>query len=125
MSRTDRRISEWLFLLTFATYAFFHGGGGWNQNSQLDLTRAIAERHTFRVNAYLGNTGDVSFANQHVYSNKSPALSWIAAAPYAVLAAAERARGLDLGDIHVITLNAYACSLLTVALPAALIPALL
>lgn len=125
MSRTDRRISEWLFLLTFAAYAYFHGGGGWNQNSQLDLTRAIAERHTFRLDAYLGNTGDVSFAQKHVYSNKSPALSWIAAIPYAALAGIEQARGLDLEDVHVITLNAYVCTLLTVAFPAALIPALL
>lgn len=125
MSRTDRRISEWLFLVTFAAYAYFHGGGGWNQNSQLDLTRAIAERHTFIIDAYAGNSGDVSFAKNHLYSNKSPALSWIAAMPYALLASVERARGLDLDDVHIITLNAYACTLLTVALPGALIPALL
>jgi hypothetical protein len=125
MSRTDRRISEWLFLVTFAAYAYFHGGGGWNQNSQLDLTRAIAERHTFLIDAYAGNSGDVSFAKNHLYSNKSPALSWIAAMPYALLASVERAQGLDLDDVHIITLNAYACTLLTVALPGALIPALL
>jgi hypothetical protein len=125
MSHTDRRISEWLFLVTFAAYAYFHGGGGWNQNSQLDLTRAIAEHHTFLIDAYAGNSGDVSFARHHLYSNKSPALSWIAAMPYALLASVERARGLDLDDVHIITLNAYACTLLTVALPGALIPALL
>ncbi len=125
MSRTDRRISEWLFLLTFAAYAYFHAGGGWNQNSQLDLTRAIAEHHTFVIDAYAGNSGDVSFAKNHLYSNKSPGLSWIAAMPYALLVSVERARGLDVDDVHVLTLNAYACTLLTVALPAALIPALL
>src|SRR5262249_4210382 len=74
MSRTHRRISEWLFVLTFAAYAYFHGGGGWNQSSQLDLTRAIAERHTFAIDAYIGNSGDVAFKGGHIYSNKSPAL---------------------------------------------------
>ena len=125
MSHTDRRVSEWLFLLTFAVYAYFHGGGGWNQNSQIDLTRAIAERQTFAIDAYAGNTGDLSFVSGHLYTNKSPALSWIAAAPYALLNAVERARDLDVNDIRVVTLNVYLCTLLCVALPGALIPALL
>jgi hypothetical protein len=125
MSHADRRVSEWLFLLTLAVYAYFHGGGGWNQNSQLDLTRAMAERHTFAIDAYASNTGDLSFANGHVYTNKSPALSWIAAAPYALLNAVESARVIDVNDIRVVTINAYLCTLLCVALPGALIPALL
>ena len=35
---------------------YFFAGGGWNQNSQFDLTRAIVERHTFAIDAYAGNT---------------------------------------------------------------------
>src|SRR5437764_14426398 len=85
----DRRVAEWLFLLTFAVYAWFYAGAGWNQNSQFDLTRAIVERHTFAIDAYASNTGDVSFHGGHVYSNKSPALSWLAAIPYALLHAFE------------------------------------
>src|SRR5713226_8927523 len=88
MSLADRRISIWLALLTFATYAYFFAGGGWNQNAQFDLTRAIVERHTFAIDAYAGNTGDVSFANGHIYANKAPALAWLAAIPYAALHAA-------------------------------------
>lgn len=125
MSHADRRVSEWLFLLTFGVYAYFHGGGGWNQNSQLDLTRAIAERHAFAIDAYARNTGDLSFVNGHIYTNKSPALSWVAAAPFAFLNAVERARGIDVTDIFVVTVNIYLCTLLCVALPGALIPALL
>jgi hypothetical protein len=125
MSLADRRVAVWIALLTFATYAWFHAGGGWNQNSQLDLARAIAERHTFAIDAYAGNTGDLSFSNGHVYSNKSPAISWIAAAPYAVLAALERRSHIDPNNVHVVTMNAYVCTLLCVALPGALIPALL
>src|SRR5437773_1608816 len=40
MSVADRQLGFWLFLLTFVTYAYFQAGGGWNQNSQFDLTRA-------------------------------------------------------------------------------------
>src|SRR5216684_2658014 len=71
-SQADRRVAEWLFLLTFVTCAYFFAGGGWNQNSQFDLTRAIVERHTFAIDAYAANSGDVAFARGHVYSNKSP-----------------------------------------------------
>lgn len=115
----DRRIASWLALLTFATYAYFFAGGGWNQNAQFDLTRAIVERHTFAIDAYAGNTGDVSYANGHVYANKAPALSWIAALPYAALHAVESDPDAAL------TFNVYLCTLLCVALPGALIPAML
>ncbi|MGH9420224.1 MAG: hypothetical protein ACRD3J_09630, partial [Thermoanaerobaculia bacterium] len=121
----DRRIAEWLFLITFVTCAYFFAGGGWNQNSQFDLTRAIVERHTFAIDAYAGNTGDVSAWNGHLYSNKSPALSWIAAIPYAVLHAFERARGANPGDAILLEINVWLCSLLCVVLPAALIAPML
>jgi hypothetical protein len=125
LSLGDRRIASWLAILTFAVYVYSFAGGGWNQNAQFDLTRAIVERHTFAIDAYAGNSGDVSYANGHVYANKAPALAWLAAIPYAVLAPLERARGIDLSAAHVLTFNAYLCTLLTVALPGALIPAML
>ncbi len=59
-SVADRQVAVWLFLLTFFTYAYFQAGGGWNQNSQFDLTRAIVERHTFAIDGYASNTGDGS-----------------------------------------------------------------
>src|SRR6266568_7641833 len=100
MTLADRRVAEWLFLLAFATYAYFQAGGGWNQNSQFDLTRAIVERHTFAIDAYASNTGDVARSDEHTYSNKSPALSWLAAIPYAVLFAIERGVGIDPNSIE-------------------------
>lgn len=121
MSIADRQISIWLALLTFVTYAYFQAGGGWNQNSQFDLTRAIVERHTFAIDAYAGNTGDVARSGRHIYSNKSPALSWIAAIPYAILHAVER----DSSSIAAIAFNAYICTLICVALPGALIATML
>lgn len=113
MTLDDRRLASWLALLTFAAYAWFFAGGGWNQNAQFDLTRAIVERHTFAIDAYARNTGDVSFANGHVYANKAPGLGWLAAIPYAMLP--------DAG----LTLNAYLCTLACVALPGASIPAMI
>ncbi len=125
LTKSDRQITEWLFLLTLIVYAYFQAGGGWNQNSQFDLTRAMVERHTFAIDTYASNTGDIARANGHVYSNKSPALSWIAAIPYAILYAIERASGIDTTAVEAITLNAYICTLLCVAIPGALIPAIL
>ncbi len=125
MSIADRRIAEWLFLITFVSYGYFFAGGGWNQNATFDLTRAIVERHTFAIDAYAANTGDVSFAGGHVYANKAPALSWLAAIPYAPLYALERARDADAGNVQLLTINAYLCALVCVALPGALIPAML
>lgn len=118
-------MAEWLALLTFAAYSYFFAGGGWNQNATFDLTRAIVERHTFAIDAYAGNTGDVSFSRGHVYANKAPALAWLAAIPYAPLYAFEHARGADPGNAQLLTINAYLCSLVCVALPGALIPAML
>jgi len=122
LSKTDKRIAEWLAILTFITCGYFFAGGGWNQNSQLDLTRAIAERHTFAIDSLARNTGDVAIVNGHIYSNKSPAMSWIAAIPYAALYAFETSRGANPGDATLLTINCWLCSLLCVALPAALIP---
>src|SRR5438128_7603280 len=117
MNIADRQLAIWLFLLTFVTYAYFQAGGGWNQNSQFDLTRAIVERHTFAIDAYASNTGDVSRGAGHIYSNKSPALSWIAAIPYAILFAINPS-----DSIEPIILNTYILSTLCVALARALLP---
>ena len=125
MNNFDKRIAEWLGILTFIAYAYFFAGGGWNQNAAFDLTRAIVERHTFAIDGYAGNTGDVSFRGGHVYANKAPALAWLAAIPYAPLYAFEHARGADPGNVQLLTINVYLCSLVCVALPGALIPAML
>lgn len=122
MSLADRRVAIWLALVTFIVCTWFHAGGGWNQNAAFDLTRAIVERHTFAIDAYAGNTGDLSQFGGHLYANKAPGLSFLAAIPYAVLRAFEH---VDPSLPMVLTINAYLCSLIVVALPAAMIPALL
>src|SRR5258708_25461371 len=119
--RADRQIAEWFFRLSFVVYGWFCAGAGWNQSSQFDLTRAIVERHTFAIDRYAFNTGDVSRHGGHIYSNKSPAISWLAAIPYALLHAFES------NPSHPITLalNTYFCTLAVVVPFGALIPAFL
>jgi hypothetical protein len=121
----DRQIAVRLSLLTFFVYAWFYAGAGWNQNSQFDLTRAIVERTTFAIDSYQGNTGDISRHDDHVYSNKSPGLSVVAAVPYAVLYAIERHYGVDVNDAMVLGFNCYLCTVVTVGLFGAWIPALI
>ncbi|HEY2091428.1 MAG TPA: hypothetical protein VGJ81_06045 [Thermoanaerobaculia bacterium] len=112
----DKRIAEWLFLLTFFAAAYFYAGAGWNQNATFDLTRALVERHTFAIDAYAGNTGDVSYGNGHVYANKAPALSFLAAVPYFFV---------HTFGIRNLAIACYFCTLFTCGIFAALVPALL
>lgn len=124
LSKGDRQVSEWLFILTLASCAYFYAGGGWNQNSQFDLTRAIVEQHTFAIDSYAGNTGDISRYGEHAYANKAPGISLLATIPYALLFAIERGR-FDVGGAVLQTVNVYACTVLTVGILAALVPAIL
>ncbi len=121
---TDRRIAAGLFLVTFVAYAWFFGGGGWNQNANFDLTRAIVERGTFRIDAYRSNTYDISFNAGHVYANKAPGLSMLACIPYAFVYAVERAAGVDVSSFAATTFNQYLCTVATCATSGALLIAI-
>ncbi|HXG58559.1 MAG TPA: hypothetical protein VNL91_06025, partial [Thermoanaerobaculia bacterium] len=125
VSLNDRRIAWWLFLLTFLVYGYFYAGAGWNQNAQFDLTRAIVEQKRFAIDDFASNTGDISRHGGHVYSNKPPGLSFLAAAPYALLYAVERREGVDFDDPRVVALNSYLCTLAVVAPLGAAVPAVL
>lgn len=114
-----------LFLLTFLTYAWFYAGAGWNQNAQFDLTRAIVERHTFAIDDYAANTGDVSLSGGHAYSNKAPGLSFLGVLPYAPLYALERAMGVDTADPVIVAFNGWLVTVAVVGLLTALTAPLL
>src|SRR5437763_10159004 len=120
-SLRDHRVAEWLFLLTFVTCAYFYAGGGWNQNAQFDLTRAIVERGTFAIDSFAFNTGDISRYGVHVYANKAPGLSFLAAIPYALLFAIEHAR-YPVSEPLLLTTNAYVCTVATSGVLLALVP---
>lgn len=127
MSPGDRRIARGLFALVFVAYAWFFGGGGWNQNAAFDLTRAIVEQHTFAIDAFGGsriNTYDVSFHAGHAYANKAPGLSLFAVIPYSILYGIERAVGVDTDSFDAMNLNLYACGVAVCATSGALLIAI-
>ncbi len=49
----SRRLQSILFALSFITFAWFHQGGGWNQNARFAEVRAIVEQGRFAVDDYM------------------------------------------------------------------------
>lgn len=86
-SRETRPGRPWiitLVVLALATYGYFQPPPMWNENSRFDLTRAIVERQTFRIDAYYWNTGDKALNAGHVYSDKAPGAALFAVPWYAL-----------------------------------------
>jgi hypothetical protein len=104
----------------FVSYAYFFEGGGWNQNSRFDLTRAIVEKHTLTIDAYHNNTGDKAFSRGHYYSEKAPGVAFLAVPFVAAARPALRLFGVDPTSIRGLVALAYLATLGAVALPAAL-----
>jgi hypothetical protein len=50
---SSRRIEWRLFVAAWLAYAFFHQGGGWNQNAKFATVRAVVEQGTFSLDSYL------------------------------------------------------------------------
>lgn len=85
---------------------YFVQGGGWNQNSRYDLTRALVEDGSLRIDRFAHNTRDKSVRDGHFYSDKAPGLSFAAAPIFAIArlvapSPAERAPGP--GELHALT----------------------
>ena len=103
--------------VAFVSFAYFYGGGGWNQNSRFDLLRAILEQHTLRIDSYHDNTEDKAHFAGHYYSDKAPGLVFLAL-PFAVTArCALRASGVDPASPGGEIVTSYAATLGAVALP--------
>ena len=113
----DRRLAAAVFVIVFITYAWFFGGAGWNQNSSFDLTRAIVEQHTIRIDGLPSNTGDYSRIGNRIYSNKPPGLSLLAVIPYAIAHAIESEPASPMSQI----INLWICTVTTCAVPGALL----
>jgi hypothetical protein len=80
MSRTEILLLL-LFLLSYSY--FFPRWAEWNQNSRLDLTMAIVDQGTFRIDDYYENTGDYALFEGHYYTEKSIGPSLVAIPFYA------------------------------------------
>jgi hypothetical protein len=71
-----------LAFVLLATYGWFHHQGGFSQNTRFDLTRAIVEQGTLRIDAYHGNTQDKAVRDGHYYCDKPPLPSLLAVPAY-------------------------------------------
>lgn len=74
-----------LFLLLLTAYGYtFPRWADWNQNSRFNLTRAIVEQRTLRIDAYVANTGDYALIDGHAYTDKAPGMSLMAVPVHAL-----------------------------------------
>jgi hypothetical protein len=109
-----------LFLVLFASYAYFYQAGGWNQNSRFNLVRAITNDHSLRVDPYHRSTGDQALFEGHYYSDKAPGLSFAAVPVVAGARAILHALGGDPESYEGIALLSYLATVFTAGLLTAL-----
>jgi len=83
--------AAWLF----GVFAFFLPAASWNPVSRFDLTRAVVEHGSLRIDSFIDGTGDRSLSHGHWYTDKPPLVSFAAVPIYAAVRLAQRARGLS------------------------------
>lgn len=121
MTRLDRRLSWGVFALLLGSYAYFYQGGGWNENSRMDLVRAIVDDHTVSIDRYHANTGDKALFGEHYYSDKAPGLSFLAAPIYLLVRAI---RPLFATEHDFVVVASYLTTVLTIGIASAALGAL-
>jgi hypothetical protein len=122
LGRLLRRPEAALFALAVATYGYFFQGGGWNAAVRFDLTRAIVEQGTIRIDGYETNTGDLAYRDGHYYCDKAPGLSFAAVPVYA---AVHPLRGEGRLRARFVSRAAWLATVVAVALPSAAAVAML
>jgi hypothetical protein len=81
----ERRLAALVFAVLLGCYVYFPPRwADWNQNSRLDLTLAIVEQGTLRIDDYYENTGDYAVYGGHVYTDKAPGVSLLGVPVYFV-----------------------------------------
>jgi hypothetical protein len=96
MRRADRRsfaiaYAAWLFGL----FAFFIPPATWNPVSRFNLTRAVVENGSLRIDPFVAATGDRALVNGHWYSDKAPVAAVLAVPAYGLVHAYQAARGMS------------------------------
>ncbi|OLD54938.1 MAG: hypothetical protein AUI64_04210 [Acidobacteria bacterium 13_1_40CM_2_64_6] len=114
------RLRVALFLLLFASYAYFYQAGGWNQNSRFNLVRAITNDRSLQVDPYHRSTGDQALFDGHYYSDKAPGLSFAALPIVAIARVVLHARGGDAESYEGIALLSWLATVFTAGLFTAL-----
>ncbi len=79
------RGAEWfIFFVLLLCYAYFlPRWADWNVNSRMNVALAVLDHNTLAIDAYSRNTGDYAFFENHYYSDKAPATSFLAIIAYA------------------------------------------
>jgi len=89
-SKIDKKELK-IFLTFFIIYLAFAGIPTANELSKLDLTRAIVDEHSFKIDSYYNNTIDRAYYKGHYYSTKAPGSSFLAVPIYAIYKSVARA----------------------------------
>jgi len=63
--RAVSKIQWRLFLAAWIAYAFFHQGGGWNQNARFAMARAVVEEGRFAIDSFIFYSSAEATANGH------------------------------------------------------------
>ena len=137
-----------LFLTLFGAYAYFHQGGGWNQNSRFNQVRSLTEEGRWTINRFWAyaardgggellersevpdpmppgfvprgvNTLDVALYEGRIYPNKPPGTTLLALPAYAVAWRLERLLGVDPEAWQTLNLNLYLVTVFSIGLAGA------
>ncbi|MCU1353522.1 MAG: hypothetical protein JWM05_2731, partial [Acidimicrobiales bacterium] len=110
----------WLVgVLALVSFAYFSQSGGWNQNTRLDLVRAVTGHGTLRIDALAANTGDRADHAGHVYSDKAPGQPLLALLPTAMARTVLVAAHVDPDSTRGTNTLGYVATVATSAVPAA------
>jgi hypothetical protein len=121
----NRSAAAAVALMVFLPQLWIFQGGGWNQNSRFALARALLLRGSVRIDPDADTTRDIAVRGGHVYSDKAPGVSFLAAAALAVVGPLAAAFGIDPDQPFWWRLVPYLVTLLAISLPAALTAAAL
>ena len=99
--RARKQVGIVVLMLVLAT-AYFYQDPEWNGNSRLDLTRAMVENNSLRIDAYESQadwaTGDKALFGGHYYSDKAIGSSVLAVPFYFILYKVSAGLGFKLGS---------------------------
>lgn len=110
-----RQAKRRVFIALFCSYAYFYQGSDHNSAARFDLTRALIEDHSVRVDRFRYNSGDLVEVRGATYSTKAPGMSLIGVPAFAIAS-----RVLQADKRHVWDLVAWITTVVSVGLLSAL-----